>query len=603
MKFQPKSLQQRTLLYILVPTFFLLITLSLIGFIVLRDMLLDQWGSVAISRLQRSAHLIDMELKKPKELIVMLQQDERPDVVSEEVFAWVLGQIERLDVVVAVNVVWPDGANSSLAMSRKGMWRMMEKVKRYRMEHNDIGSPEYNSEHNNRTVTLVSKFKNLEERLLGRVEVLVAFDKLMGRLVNAPWWKSYKAYLLDAQGNVLISTGDKMGLEDAYPMRAFGTMSTLEQDTLDAIQQSEFGIVWGQRFPPDEISGYYHLTEVPWTLVVIAPGHDVLKPIIQFRFHYFVALAFVIGLILFFIRRSINRVTLRIKELSTAAEKLARGSFGPPLQVKGIDEVEELTRNFNMMSHQLHQRLMMKEAIHIAREIQQNLLPAEDYNGQGLSVSGKSIYCDETGGDYLDILYLDEQQRRVAVVVGDVVGHGIGAALLMASVRSLLRGRLCLQGSPEQVMTDVNRQLYHDTVRSGNFVTLMYVEIDQETRTLSWVRAGHDPAIVYTPSSGRFTELKGNGIALGVDSDWIFERNERPAGDEQQLILLCSDGVWEVENIDGEFFGKKRLQQILAECHANSPQEIVQAILRAIAEFKEDVQQSDDITLAVIKIP
>ena len=104
---QPRSLQQRTLLFILVPTFLLLLTLSFGGFILVRDLLLRQWGETAIVKLQRTAHLIDMELRRPKELLLLLQSTDDADV-NRQIFTHILRQLEWLDGVVGVNVEWQD---------------------------------------------------------------------------------------------------------------------------------------------------------------------------------------------------------------------------------------------------------------------------------------------------------------------------------------------------------------------------------------------------------------------------------------------------------------------------------------------------------------
>jgi sigma-B regulation protein RsbU (phosphoserine phosphatase) len=266
------------------------------------------------------------------------------------------------------------------------------------------------------------------------------------------------------------------------------------------------------------------------------------------------------------------------------------------------DEVGELTGNFNKMTHQLKQRLELKEAINVAREVQQNLLPGEGYLSDGVEISGISLYCDETGGDYFDILRFPESEGRVAVVVGDVVGHGVGAALLMTTVRALIRCRTVQPGNLGRVMDDVNRLLYQDTAKSGSFATLFYLEFDPLQRKIRWIRAGHDPAIIYMPENGEFSELKGKGIALGVDPDWNFVCNEIPLGKETQLVLLGSDGVWEAENGSGEQFGKEKVKQILADHCDLRPAAVVQTVIDEITLFRGGTSLPDDITLAIIKV-
>jgi sigma-B regulation protein RsbU (phosphoserine phosphatase) len=600
MKIQPRSLQQRTLFFILLPTFFLLVALSVGGYVLVGHILLNQWGEIAVVKLQRTAHLIDMVLRTPKDMLLLLQ-DSDDTVNNRQVFNQILRKIEKLDSVVGVNVDWPKRdpvTSDSLGEEMKPAMQMMH---RYKLDRFDISSPRYDSQLNNRTVSLVSEFKDDNERTIGRVEVVIAFDKLIGQVKSAPWWKNNKAYLVDDSGNVLASTGLELDLEDYFPMRAFGTVNVLEKDTLTAMQQNDSGTVFGPGVPPEEISGFYHIYEAPWTMVIIAPGEKALEPIIEFKFFYILSFTSCIVLILLFIRSATNRVTRRIKAISAEADNLAKGIFGPPLAVTSRDEVGELTRSFNEMTRQLRQRLAMKKAINVAREVQQNLLPDDNFSAEGVAASGLSLYCDETGGDYFDILKFPENRRKVGVVVGDVVGHGIGAALLMTTVRALFRCRIVLPGTLGEVMNDVNKLLSRDTRISGNFATLFYIEVDRMRNTINWVRCGHDPAIVYSPGTRKFSELKGEGVALGVDASWSFEYNELPLPEEKQLIFVGSDGAWDVENANGEQFGKDRIKQLLIAAGDEHPDVILQTIIDEIGAFRGEQPQNDDITLTLIK--
>ncbi|MGB3212830.1 MAG: SpoIIE family protein phosphatase [Desulforhopalus sp.] len=551
-------------------------------------------------KLQRTAHHIDMELRKPKDLLALLQSADNVDV-NHQIFSHILQKLEDLDGVVGVNAELPKNIVKKETAPQPEMKLSMGMMHRYRLEQFEVSPPKYNNQLNNRTVSLVSEFKNNDDKIVGRVEVIISFDTLINQILNAPWWKSNKAYLLDSDGNVLVSTSLELELEDFFPMRAFGTVNALEKETLEAMQTHNSGTVFGPGSPPEEISGFYQLTEAPWTLVLMAPGEEVLQPIIRFKLFYILTFAISILLILFFIRITTNRVTSVIMEVSAAADDLAKGKFGPPLAVTTRDEVGELTKSFNKMTGQLQHRLAMKKDINIAREVQQNLLPSKSFSAEGIMASGLSLYCDETGGDYFDIIKFADNDRKVSVVVGDVVGHGIGAALLMTTVRALLRCRVVLPGRLDEIMNDVNRLLWRDTSKSGNFVTLFYLEVDRMHNVVRWVRGGHDPAMVYCPGNGQFSELKGNGMALGVDENWRYEYSELQVKEDEQVILIGSDGAWEIENAAGEQFGKERIRQTLAAYSDLPPDEILQIIIEKINQFRGQTPQNDDITLVVVK--
>ena len=245
----------------------------------------------------------------------------------------------------------------------------------------------------------------------------------------------------------------------------------------------------------------------------------------------------------------------------------------------------------------------IKHSLSLAREVQQNLLPHKNPKIDGLDLAGTSIYCDETGGDYYD--YIDsniDDHRNITVAIGDVAGHGISSALLMATVRSSLRQRASLPGGVEQIISDVNRQLAQDVEDSGQFMTMFCLTIDPVRMQAHWVRAGHDPAILYDPRSETFEELGGSGIALGVDEDWDYQAYTKASLRKGQIIFLSTDGIWEAFNPEGEMFGKDRIYDILRKNASSGAEEIVRNVLADLDSFQQGASIEDDITLVVIKI-
>jgi sigma-B regulation protein RsbU (phosphoserine phosphatase) len=238
----------------------------------------------------------------------------------------------------------------------------------------------------------------------------------------------------------------------------------------------------------------------------------------------------------------------------------------------------------------------------LAREVQQTLLPKTSKTIKSLDIAGQSIYCDETGGDYYDYIGFPELgQDRIGIAVGDVADHGIASALLMTTVRAMIRSRTIQPGNLGQVINHVNRLLCIDTEQTGNFMTLFYLLLDVHNKDIRWVRAGHDPAILYDTAKDEFFELDGKGIALGVDEKWCFKEYTRSGWNYGQLILIGTDGIWETVNRQGEKFGKDRLRQILRKNSHATAQRILQSVTDEITRFRQDAAQSDDITLVIIK--
>ncbi|MBT8372325.1 MAG: SpoIIE family protein phosphatase [Deltaproteobacteria bacterium] len=221
--------------------------------------------------------------------------------------------------------------------------------------------------------------------------------------------------------------------------------------------------------------------------------------------------------IFFIIAYVLNRVGSRsitdpIKDIIRALKRIRKGQFDGRVEVVSNDEIGYTGDVINEMTEGLMERDLMKRSLELAMEVQQNLLPKENPRIKGLDIAGKSIYCDETGGDYYDFINLDEsRQANIAIVVGDVSGHGIPSALLMATARAFIRQRVYLPGELSQIISDVNHQIAGDVEDSGQFMTLFYVIVDHDSRCLEWVRAGHDPGIFYDPESGLFEELAGRG--------------------------------------------------------------------------------------------
>ncbi len=244
------------------------------------------------------------------------------------------------------------------------------------------------------------------------------------------------------------------------------------------------------------------------------------------------------------------------------------------------------------------QRDRLQESLDLAMEVQQSLLPEAEPHLPGLDIAGRSVYCDETGGDYYD--YLDMGTDRLGILVGDVSGHGIQSALLMTTVRGRLRQRILSPGSLSRIVSDLNLQFHQDVKSSGNFMTLFISQLDLNSRTLCWVRAGHDPAFVYDIASDTFFELGGPGLALGVAGDYQYQDFSRKIS-KNQILVIGTDGIWESETTEGERFGKKRFQEIIRANAHGTAQAITDAVIDAVRRFSHPLKTEDDITLVTVK--
>lgn len=244
-----------------------------------------------------------------------------------------------------------------------------------------------------------------------------------------------------------------------------------------------------------------------------------------------------------------------------------------------------------------------KKTLILAGEVQRSLMPVESPNVCGLDVAGRNMQCDEIGGDYFDFLQDDNgPDGFFSVVVGDIVGHGVDSALLMASSRAFLRMHASQLRSISDIITALNRTITEDICHTGRFLTLFFLCLNPERDCVEWVRAGHDPALLYTPLTDEFEELKGVGIALGIEPHYKFQVYSRTNLKPGQILIVGTDGLWEGRNMEGEMFGKDRLMDIIRRNNHKNSKTILDEVFKKHANFSKRAIQEDDLTLVIIKI-
>lgn len=243
-----------------------------------------------------------------------------------------------------------------------------------------------------------------------------------------------------------------------------------------------------------------------------------------------------------------------------------------------------------------------KRSLALAAEVQRSLLPCECPRVEGLDVAGKVLNCEEIGGDYYDFPGEDEcSVDRFNVVVGDVTGHGVDAALLMTTARAFLRMRAAQCDEISRILTEMNRHLTQDVHDSGRFMTLFFLQIDPANRQLHWVRAGHPPAMLYDPAADRFRELRGEGLALGVEEDYQYRQFRRGGLATGQIIALGTDGIYEAADRHGRFYGQQRLQTVIRANADKDAAGILEAAFADVKKFSLGARVQDDITLVIVK--
>ena len=239
----------------------------------------------------------------------------------------------------------------------------------------------------------------------------------------------------------------------------------------------------------------------------------------------------------------------------------------------------------------------MEEDLRTARNIQRSLLPKQNPSLPNADIVGLNLQAREVGGDYYDFISLDKD--RLGIVIADVSGKGMPAALLMANVQATLRAQTSQDHSPKECVARSNSLLCR-SVERGQFVSLFCGILNIKERSLTYTNAGHCYPLIFD-QKGEFRELEKGGLILGVLDGYPYEEESivlRPG----ELLLLYTDGITEAFNERNEQFEEERLIKAVQENLTLDAEEISQQIVNRVVAFQADVPQSDDLTLVVMKV-
>lgn len=244
-----------------------------------------------------------------------------------------------------------------------------------------------------------------------------------------------------------------------------------------------------------------------------------------------------------------------------------------------------------------------RHELEIAKQIQLSLLPKGPLKGDGFEVAGVCLPATHVGGDYFDYFH---SHGLLNVVIADVSGHSMGAALLMAGVRSTLKARAHAAGpdpgnGPAAMLAALNELLYDDLNGADLFISLFYLRYDPATRRLSYANAGHNLPLLSCADAPHCAELDAEGLILGVSRRVAFEEKcvELRPGDG---VLLYTDGITEAQSPRGEFFGTGRLCEVFFAQRRESPRDTIAATLAALREFSASQSFDDDVSMAVLRV-
>ena len=267
------------------------------------------------------------------------------------------------------------------------------------------------------------------------------------------------------------------------------------------------------------------------------------------------------------------------------------------------------------LSVELRKKARLDQELEIGAEIQRRLLPRQCPNIPGLSLAARCKPANHVGGDYYDFIPTNQNQLQSqlqtspenaswGLVVGDVMGKGVPAGLIMTMLRGMLRGEVLHGNSPAGILQNLNRVMYADLENSHRFVTMFYSEYDPQTRILSYSNAAHNPPLWWHAATKTVSQLDTLGMLIGLDANSEYE-NAQAQLEVGDRVIYYTDGLTDAAAAGGDRFDEDNLvTSFRTACkYCNTPQEIVEYLFDQVENFiGSDRQNTDDMTLVVLQI-
>jgi sigma-B regulation protein RsbU (phosphoserine phosphatase) len=302
-----------------------------------------------------------------------------------------------------------------------------------------------------------------------------------------------------------------------------------------------------------------------------------------------------------------RRITRAVADLYRGTQYMQAGDFSHRVQIEHHDQLGELGESFNRMTTSIgelieveNKRRRLENEISIAREVQNQLFPSTLPSVPGVEIEAICKAARSVSGDYYDFIQLSP--THIAIAIADISGKGISAALLMASLQAALRSQLLVEGSECLSMVELVSRLNKHLVRNtgdDRFATFFIAVYDSATRTLRYTNAGHLPAFLICKDAS--VQLDKGGMVLGVEEDYAYEEGSLTVKPDS-LLIGYSDGLIEPENVYGEEFGIRRLQEAAIHVQGATPIMVAESLMAAAEEWAGTPEQADDMTVIVARL-
>jgi len=353
-----KTLERRLIVLLVAPVTLFLLVLGIFGYRFIQGLLFKDWQEIAILRLERAAHQLDMRLYGQKQWMETFARAGQ-DSQGKEIQRWLLRQIKSQPGISQVNLDWKKtaGAKDHPAVPDRSA---------------AISSIGYFYPPDGKTVGLRGELLDQAGEALGRLEVVLDYDYLMQDILTEGWMVAQMACLVSQEGHYLAHSSSAMQARHCLGE----TRDPIELAMLKAMKEKDYGTLMGEGYRPDMVIGYYKLHAAPWAIMLHARGSEILAPILRFRFYYLGGGILCLAVILILIRLGVEPVVLAIRKIAAKADSVAHGQYGEPLAVTSRDEIGQLTGSFNDMVAGLKERDFISNTFgrYVDQEIARELL-------------------------------------------------------------------------------------------------------------------------------------------------------------------------------------------------------------------------------------
>ncbi len=519
-------------------------------------------------------------------------------------------------------------------------------------------------------VTCAVAFNNQKGKRHGVIATDLTLDTIRDMVINNKIGENGYSSIIDKKSSFVF--------HPSYKKRGFN-YNLLEYATeeikplLKKMAEGKSGIEVAKVYHEDVYIAYTHLPITNWTLTVLVPVSEILQPALatskkidtftleaqnyihetlsQVIMHVIILFSFCAIVLIFFAFIFSKSLTRPINELVHGVKEIGTGNLDHNIEIRSNDEIGQLAKSFNSMTHDLKDYIdnlsaVIKEKEHISSElnvaasIQNDMLPSiypTFSNIEYLKLYAKMMPAKEIGGDYYDIFFVDEEETKLCCLVADVSGKGIPASLFMVIAKTILKTNLSgycaaipiLQSSPDEKIeykidefnNDILMQdpmTYHITnainkannlLEQGNnscmFVTVFTMIIDMMTGEMEYINCGHNPPLLRRKNMDfKCLKIKGS-LPLAVMPNTVYN-SEKVTLEQGDIIYMYTDGITEAMNIDNDIYGDERLLSCLNSIDLindptkNNPEYIDNFVRQDVNFFVNGAAQSDDITSLVL---